>query len=263
MAKSTLHIVRPEPLVSPEIEQSPPKYLQIANHLRDLIIRGELEPGDEVPSERVITEEWKVSRPTATRALAALRVEGLVEARQGSGTYVRRQPALYRRARDRYTRARATGKIYTAGEWAKIVDAGVQGAPADVALALEIEPGSDAIARRRITHEGDAPVEVSTSWFRREVGQVAPLLLERERIKEGTVAYVERSTGRRAVTATDRVTARLATERERQELAIPDGVAAVLLVHHTTFDVDGEPIEFAEAVYPAGRWSFEEQYSLP
>jgi GntR family transcriptional regulator len=34
-----------------------------------------------VPSERQIAEEWSVSRPTATRALAALRAEELVEAR--------------------------------------------------------------------------------------------------------------------------------------------------------------------------------------
>lgn len=247
----------------PEIEQSPPKYLQIAHHLREQIVQGELKPGDEVPSERVIVEQWHVSRPTATRALAALRVEGLVESRQGSGTYVRRQPALYRRARDRYARSRATGRIYTSGEWARIVEAGLRPAPEDVALALGIDVGADAIARRRITHEQDDPVEVSTSWFSAELSETAPLLLEAERIKQGTVAYVERATGRRATTASDRVTARLASDQERQELAIADEVAAVLLVHHTTFDADGEPIEFAEAVYPTGRWSFEDQYPLP
>jgi len=94
--------------VSPEIQQVLPKYVQVADHIRDLILRGELRPGDEIPSERRIVEEWRVSRPTATRALAALRAEGLVEARQGSGTFVREQPTLTRRARDRYARGRAT-----------------------------------------------------------------------------------------------------------------------------------------------------------
>lgn len=76
--------------MGPEIEQVLPKYLQVADHIRGQIVRGELAPGDEVPSEREIAEQWNVSRPTATRALAALRAEGLVEARQGSGTFVRR-----------------------------------------------------------------------------------------------------------------------------------------------------------------------------
>jgi GntR family transcriptional regulator len=63
--------------------------MQIARFIRDQVICGELKPGDEVPSEREIAEVWEVSRPTATRALAALRAEGLVESRRGSGTFVR------------------------------------------------------------------------------------------------------------------------------------------------------------------------------
>ncbi|MGH8896754.1 MAG: GntR family transcriptional regulator [Egibacteraceae bacterium] len=84
--------------MSPKIEQSLPKYMQVANHIRNQIIKGELKPGDEVPSERQIVEEWGVSRPTATKALSALRVEGLVEAQQGSGTFVRAQPKIFGRA---------------------------------------------------------------------------------------------------------------------------------------------------------------------
>jgi integrase len=99
--------------MAPRIQQPLPKYVQVANYIRDQILRGELRPGEEIPSERQIAEEWGVSRPTATRALAALRVEGLVEARQGAGTFVRAQPSVYRRARDRYARARATGRAYT------------------------------------------------------------------------------------------------------------------------------------------------------
>ena len=45
----------------PELEQALPKYLQIAGHIRDRILRGDLQPGDEVPSERQIAAEWNVS----------------------------------------------------------------------------------------------------------------------------------------------------------------------------------------------------------
>jgi len=38
--------------------------------------------------------------------------------------------------------------------------------------------------------------------------------------------------------------------------------AAVLLIHHTTYDDGGEPIEFVEAVYPGGRWTFEDEYPI-
>ncbi|MGH8931007.1 MAG: GntR family transcriptional regulator, partial [Egibacteraceae bacterium] len=98
--------------MTPKLEVALPKYVQVADYIREQIMTGALKPGDALPSERQLVDEWGVSRPTATKALSALRVEGLVEARQGSGTFVRAQPTLSRRARDRYARARATGRLY-------------------------------------------------------------------------------------------------------------------------------------------------------
>jgi DNA-binding GntR family transcriptional regulator len=251
-----------EARVSPEIQQVLPKYVQIADHVRDLILRGELRPGDEIPSERRIVEEWRVSRPTATRALAALRAEGLVEARQGSGTFVREQPTLTRRARDRYARGRATGQIYTAGERSEITHAGLMPAPEEVALALGVPASAPAIRRRRIVYEETGPVEVSSSWMPEALAKRAPRLLKAQRIREGTIAYIERSTGRRARVGRDRITARLATRDEADALQLGDEPAAVVVIHHTAFDAAGEPIEFAEAVFPPGRWSFQEEYPI-
>jgi DNA-binding GntR family transcriptional regulator len=248
--------------VSPELQQVLPKYVQVADYIRDLILRGELRPGDEIPSERRIVEEWGISRPTATRALAALRAEGLVEARQGSGTFVREQPRMARRARDRYARGRATGQIYTAGERSEITDAGLLVAPEEVATALGIAAGAQAIRRRRVVYEETGPVEVSSSWFPESLGARAPKLLECVRIREGTIGYIERLTGRRARSGRDRISARLATSDEASALQLGDGPAAVLVVHHTAFDAAGDPIEFAEAVFPPGRWSFEDEYPI-
>lgn len=41
----------------PESEEGLPKYLQIANHLRDQILRGELQPGEELPSQRTVAQQ--------------------------------------------------------------------------------------------------------------------------------------------------------------------------------------------------------------
>ncbi len=248
--------------MSPRLEQALPKYVQIANYLRDRIAEGELRPGDEVPSERQIAEEFDVARPTATRALATLRSWGLVESRPGSGTFVRAQPQLYRRARDRYAQSRATGRAYTSGEWSEIVAAELVPATEDAASALGIDAGSAAARRRRVIYDHGGPVEVATSWFTSEVAGRAPRLLERDRIREGTLAYVEEATGRRGRLARDRQTARLATPEEAATLRLGEDPAAVLLIHHVTYDDAGEPLEFAEAVYPGGRWTFEDEYPI-
>ncbi|MFD7320138.1 TetR/AcrR family transcriptional regulator C-terminal domain-containing protein [Streptomyces sp. NPDC059875] len=67
---------------------TPPPYLAIAAEIRRRIHAGELSPGDRVPSTRAITREWGVAMATATKALAALRQEGLVRAEPGVGTVV-------------------------------------------------------------------------------------------------------------------------------------------------------------------------------
>jgi DNA-binding transcriptional regulator YhcF (GntR family) len=72
-------------------------YLRIAAEIRSRITRGELRPGDRVPSTRQITQKWGVAMATATKVIAVLRDEGVVEARPGAGTVVRaatsREPA--------------------------------------------------------------------------------------------------------------------------------------------------------------------------
>ncbi|MFF1711109.1 GntR family transcriptional regulator [Streptomyces sp. NPDC058268] len=244
----------------PEIAEAVPKYLQIAQYLRDQILRGDLRPGEEVPSERQLAADWNVSRPTSARALEALRHQGLVEKRQGSGTYVRDQQ-VHRRARERYGRARQTGRIYGPGEYAVIASAGYAEAPDHVAEALELGTERGAVQRRRVTNSADGPVETSTSWFPAELGRRAPRLLEPERIREGTVLYVEEATGRRGSYGEDRVCARLATQEEGDELGL-ELPAAVLVVHHVVYDLQDRPLEFAEAVYPPGRWAFEQGYPL-
>ncbi|MGW2045546.1 TetR/AcrR family transcriptional regulator C-terminal domain-containing protein [Streptomyces sp. NPDC001858] len=65
-----------------------PPYARIAGELRHRIETGELAPGDRVPSTRAITQRWGVAMATATKALAALRNEGLVRAVPGVGTVV-------------------------------------------------------------------------------------------------------------------------------------------------------------------------------
>ncbi|RKT56498.1 TetR family transcriptional regulator [Saccharothrix australiensis] len=63
-------------------------YGRIAGEIRQRIERGELRPGDRVPSTREITARWRVAMATASRVLAALRDEGLVRAVPGVGTVV-------------------------------------------------------------------------------------------------------------------------------------------------------------------------------
>ena len=63
-------------------------YNQIADSLRGRITRGELTPGDAVPSESALGQEFGVARTTVRRALAALEADGLIKALPGTGRVV-------------------------------------------------------------------------------------------------------------------------------------------------------------------------------
>jgi molybdate-binding protein/DNA-binding transcriptional regulator YhcF (GntR family) len=63
-------------------------YQTIADAIRDEILRGELKPGDRVPTVRQMTERWKCTPGTVQRAYRELSDQGLVRGRRGRGTVV-------------------------------------------------------------------------------------------------------------------------------------------------------------------------------
>ncbi len=64
----------------------------IASELRRGMSQGNLMPGDRLPPERVLADQFMVARGTVRSAIRQLEEEGLVETRAGSGTYVAGKP---------------------------------------------------------------------------------------------------------------------------------------------------------------------------
>ena len=64
------------------------KYEQIVSWVRAEIESGAIRQGDRLPSENVLAKQFQVSRQTIRRAMEALTMDGRVEGRRGSGTYV-------------------------------------------------------------------------------------------------------------------------------------------------------------------------------
>jgi DNA-binding FadR family transcriptional regulator len=56
----------------------------VARHIRNRIVRGELEPDEALPSESVLMEEFDISRPTLREAFRILESEGLITVRRGA-----------------------------------------------------------------------------------------------------------------------------------------------------------------------------------
>lgn len=64
-------------------------YEEVSEAIHDMIRSGQLQPGDKLDSVQQLAENFQVGRSAIREALTSLKAMGLIEIRQGEGTYVR------------------------------------------------------------------------------------------------------------------------------------------------------------------------------
>jgi GntR family transcriptional regulator len=69
-----------------------PAYLQIVQQVEQALRVGVLQPGDQLPTVKQVVAEVAINPNTVTKAYRELEHAGLVEGRQGVGTFVLRRP---------------------------------------------------------------------------------------------------------------------------------------------------------------------------
>jgi len=67
-------------------------YMKIVEQVLDLIKEGKLKPGDKLPPEQVLAENFGTSRPSVREALSALEILGITESRGGKGNFIKDTP---------------------------------------------------------------------------------------------------------------------------------------------------------------------------
>ncbi len=77
-----------------QIERKPKLSEHVVAALRSQVLSGEIAPGQKLPTESQLTETFGVSRTVIREAMASLATDGLVEARQGAGVFVKERPSL-------------------------------------------------------------------------------------------------------------------------------------------------------------------------
>ena len=71
-----------------KVVQASRLYEQIVEQIEQYVLKGDLKPGDQLPAERELAEQFGVSRTAVREAVKALREKGLVEAYPGKGTFI-------------------------------------------------------------------------------------------------------------------------------------------------------------------------------
>jgi GntR family transcriptional regulator len=238
-----------------------PAFRQIADQLRDRILRGELRSGDLLASETELIKEFGASRSTVRHSLEVLKSEGLVETRQGRGAFVRMaHPDLRRLAPDRFARAhRRTGKTpfdldvgpdratrLEVRQFARTT------ASAEVADRLGLPEGAEVLARHFRFHVDERPVQLSTSYLPYRLVHGSPIEdPRREPWPGGTISQLE-EVEVRVTTIVEDVRARLPLPAEGRDLDLRAGTP-VLLVARTMFAGDA-PVAVSDMVMAADQY---------
>jgi GntR family transcriptional regulator len=147
-----------------------PLHRQLFLVLHDEIDRGVLAPGDALPSEQALCDEFGVSRITVRRALADLAAAGYIERRQGVGSFVREHGSA---------EVPVTGRSYLEGlrqtqfETAvEVIELGVRHPPRAVAEALEFSGELLHVVRVRRQRRTGEPLMVTEAWLPAELADI-------------------------------------------------------------------------------------------
>ncbi|HZU16804.1 MAG TPA: GntR family transcriptional regulator [Candidatus Dormibacteraeota bacterium] len=246
-----------------------PAYQQIADDLRAQIDRGDLRPGDRLPSIRVLASLHDVAQMTIRQAITLLVNEGRVSTRQGRGAFVREPQPVRRIASSRYRTqleyVQQAGKAPPAPGTAFTGDHQIAWheyeleksfsrvpAPPVVADLLEVPIGTPLLARRFVFYARSRPEQISTSYYPLSLVEGTPVAdPNNEPWPGGNIAQLA-TLGVHVTEVQESVRARMPTPEERQILQIPRGIP-VLTIRRRML-AQGRPVEAAvDIVIPADR----------
>lgn len=228
-----------------------PLHVQLKTNIASQIAQGILKPGQQLPSERQLCEQFHISRTTVRRALAKLEKEHLVMTIPARGTFVS-SPRV--RLSVRVSLSGFSEDVRRAGliPSSVLLHAGILHTPppAPVQTALRIAPDEEVVQIERLRLVNDTPLAVHRAYLPH---RLCPGILAYELGGEQSLFHLLRERyGLSIAYAEERVFASLATEKEAKLLQLPTP-AAVLRGERTNFLLSGEAVEFSLSAY-CGEW---------
>jgi GntR family transcriptional regulator len=245
-----------------------PMYRQIAEDLRAQIESGELQPGQQLPTEFELRERYAASRNTVRDAIKWLTNLGQVETKPGQGTFVVQKidPFVTTLTGDPTTGwGGDEGAVYLSEvsnqnrkPMSSPLQVEIQEASDDITSSLGIAKGAEVILRHERRFIDGTPWSMQTSFYPMDFAdRGADRLRSPRNINEGTVSYLADTLHIRQVGYRDRITVRAPNTIEADFFRLPaDGRVPMYEVTRTAYDGNGQPMRLTVTVYPSDRNQF-------
>lgn len=225
-----------------------PVYIAMHNELRKKVLSKEWVKGQKIPSERDLATEFDVSRMTARQAVSSLVEEGLLERRQGAGTFVASD-----KVREKLKGIPSfTETIERLGKKpsSKLISFYTKHASESEAEKLKISQDEEVIVMERIRYADDEPIcfEVAT----------IPYYIVSELNKEDLKQHLYRSLsdiGYHVARAEQVISATWASEKVADMLNVKRE-SPILRLKQVSYTQEDKPFEYVRAQYVGSRYEF-------
>ena len=235
------------------LAQYVPQWRRIEHALRERI--ATLRPGDALPSDADLCEEFGVSRMTARNAMQHLADEGLVLRIPGKGSFVAEPPA-HRRAdrlltfsREMERRGRQPSSRVLARE--------IRPSTAEEAAVLGLASGEPVVALRRLRCADDEPIAVEMAIL---VRATAAAVMGAD-LETGSLHDALARGGYHLLRGTATIAAAPATHEDARLLGLHAG-DALLVERRVIMDAQGRRIEATESRYPGDRYALDIRFDV-
>jgi GntR family transcriptional regulator len=225
-----------------------PLYAQLKENLIAAIGRGDLTPGDQIPSQRVLCERYGMSHMTVRRAINDLIGEGVIYTIPGKGLYVT----------ERKYDAESSPLIGFSEDMARrgmtatsqVLAAEPISASTVLAHALGVEVGATLVYLRRLRLADGEPMALQGSYLPHAL---CPGLLEQDLATRSLFQLLREDYRLNLASGTTSVEAALADAEQARLLTLPLP-APLLIVEQLTYLDTGQAIEFVRTAYRADRY---------
>jgi GntR family transcriptional regulator len=224
---------------------SVPLHRQLFLVLHDEIARGALAPGDPLPTEQSLGEQFGVSRITVRRALADLADLDLIERRKGVGSFVRHRETPVEDVPRNASYLEGLRRIDFETD-VDVVELGMRNAPAAVSARLDSDGPLLNVLRVRRERRTREPLLITDAWLPAQLSTT----LTTEKLLTTTLYDALKENGVTIERMEHEITAEVAGPRTAQLLDVAIG-AAVLRVNRIAY-ADGTPHHYVSiAISPS------------
>lgn len=231
-----------------------PRYKQLCRHISGLIASGALQADDQLPSERDIAEIADVSRVTVRKAIADLVADGLIDQRQGAGSFVRGGGERFEQSLSSLVsfteNLQARGIVSTS----EVLLTGVFRPTPTEAMVLGLSAHHQVARVHRLRRGDDVPMALEHSSLPEDI-------LPRPDKIDVSLYNLLRARGKAPSRAMQRVTAVNAPGPVAKHLDLAEGTA-VLQIERTAYLATGRPIEFTSGFYRSDVYDFVSELRL-